>query len=209
METFNLTWVDGMGFFSGLIMLFGMFRRTMIPVRLSLVLGNIGFIAFGLLSGSVPTWATHLALLPLNTLRLYQVWHLIRTIRRQTTGGLHLEPLIPYMTETKVAAGTVLFKKGDVPDRMIIVRAGAIHLEEIDRHFGPGDVLGELAAFTPDGRRTATAVADGDCELYTLTNEALLQIYYQNPEFGLFLIRTIVARLIQNWEDAERRAVPV
>jgi len=207
MESFGLTWIDAIGFTSGIVMLFGMFRRTMIPIRLSLVLGNVGFIAFGLLSGSAPTWMTHMALLPLNTLRLYQVWALIQAIRADTEGTLKLDILLPYMQMTAVTDGTVLFNKGETPDRMIIVKSGTIRIEELDLTLGHGEILGELAAFTPEGKRTATAVAHGDCEIYTLTNEAMLQIYYQNPEFGLFLIRTIVARLMHNWQDAERRAL--
>lgn len=202
----QFTWVDAVGFTAGAVMLWGMFKRTMIPVRLSLVCGNIGFILFGLLAPSTPTLITHLCMLPLNALRLYQVWHLVQQIRHHEQSDFGLDLLVPYMTASREAAGAVLFRKGDEADRMIVIRQGRVRLEEMDVTFGPGDVLGEVAAFTPDGKRTATAVADTACRLYSLDNETLLQIYYQNPAFGLFLIHTVVHRLVANWRDAEDRA---
>ena len=34
----------------------------------------------------------------------------------------------------------------------------------------------------------------------------MVQLYYQNPQFGMYLIRIVVARLLANWQDAEARA---
>ena len=34
----------------------------------------------------------------------------------------------------------------------------------------------------------------------------MVQLYYQNPKFGMSLTRIIVARLLTNWPDAEARA---
>ncbi len=89
---------------------------------------------------------------------------------------------------------------------MIVIHSGSIVLEEIDVHCGPGDVLGEIAAFTPDNRRTCTAVCVTECELFTLSNDAMVQLFYQNPRFGMFLVRVIVQRLMKNWRDADARA---
>jgi hypothetical protein len=205
-EGLQLTWVDGVGFMAGGIMLWGMFKRTMIPVRLALVCGNIGFLMFGIFAPSYPTLITHLCLLPLNTLRLYQVWALVRDIRDAEQSDLSLDMLLPYMKASDVKAGTVLFRKDDAADRMIIIKEGTVLLEELGSTCGPGSVLGEVAAFTPDGLRTATAVAQTDCHIFSLDNELLIQIYYQNPAFGLYLIRTIVHRLLENWQAAEDRA---
>ena len=202
----EIDWADALGYAAGAIMLWGMFKRTMIPVRLSLVCGNIGFIVFGYFAPSEPTLVTHICLLPLNTLRLYQVWTLVREIRDAEQSDLRLDVLLPYMQPATAKPGEMLFSKGDKADRMIVIQDGRVRLEELDITCGPGDVFGEVAAFAPDGRRTLTAIAETDCRLYTLSNEAMLQIYYQNPKFGLFLIRTVVHRLLGNWQDAESRA---
>ena len=110
------------------------------------------------------------------------------------------------MKKERQPAGTVLFNIDDEPDRMIIIRSGRISLREIGVECGEGDVLGEIAAFTPDNRRTCTAVCESDCELYTLSNESMIQLFYQNPKFGMFLTRVIVQRLLDNWKKADERA---
>lgn len=206
LEGWQLNWVDAIGLIAGAVMLWGMFRKTMIPVRFSLVFGNVGFIMFGIFTPSYPTLITHMLLLPINAARLYQVWKLIKTIRDAEQSNLSLELLLPYMKASSLKAGQVLFRKDDKADCMIIIEQGTVLIEELGTTCGPNSVLGEVAAFTPDGRRTATAVAQSDCRIYSLDNDTLLQIYYQNPSFGLFLIRTIVHRLLENWQHAEDRA---
>ena len=205
----TIPWVDVVGYVGAAVTLWGMHRKTMIPLRLGAVGGNVGFLVFGLLAPSYPTLVLHALLLPLNLWRTLQMMRLIREIKEAAEGDYSLDPLLPYMDLLKVPAGDVLFKKGERPDRMIVIKEGAVHLEEIDVDCGPGDVLGEIAAFTPDNRRTCTGVCKTDCTLFTLGNDAMLQLYFQNPEFGMYLIRTIVGRLLANWENAESRAKAV
>lgn len=204
MET--VPWVDLIGYFGGGLTLWGMYRKTIIPLRLGAVGGNIGFVLFGFLVGSFPTLILHALLLPLNAFRTWQMILLVREIRDAMEGDHNLNALIPYMSQDHVSAGGVLFRKGDKPDRMIVIKDGTIHLEEVGVDCGPGDVLGEIAAFTPDNRRTCTAVCVTDCDLYTLTNDDMIQLYFQNPKFGMYLMRVIVSRLLANWENAEARA---
>ncbi len=202
-------WVDLIGYLGGGATLWGMFRKTIIPLRLGAIGGNVGFLIFGLLAPSYPTLALHALLLPLNAFRTWQMIRLVREIRAAAEGDNSLDALLPYMSEFKAPAGTVLFRKGEKPDRMIIIKTGTVHLEEVGVDCGPGDVLGEIAAFTPENRRTCTAVCAADCELYGLTNDDMLQLYYQNPRFGIYLMRIIVSRLLANWQDAESRAKTV
>ena len=201
----SVSYIDLIGYFGGGVTLWGMYLKTMIPLRVGSVCGNVGFITFGFLAGSYPTLILHALLLPLNTFRLIQMIRLIREIREASSEN-KLDPLIPYMKLKKEKAGTVLFSKGDVSDRMIVIKFGAIVLEEISVRCGAGDILGEIAAFTPESRRTCTAVCETECELYTLSNDAMIQLYYQNPRFGMFLIRIIVRRLLDNWQAADERA---
>ena len=180
--------------------------KTMIPLRVGALCGNLGFMAFGFFAGSYPTLVLHTLLLPLNGLRLAQMLRLVREIRDAAGESNSLDPLLPYMRQIKEKAGTVLFRINDAPDRMIVIKSDTIVLEEIDTRCGPGDVLGEIAVFTPDSRRTCTAVCETDCKLYALSNEAMIQLYYQNPRFGMFLVRIIVRRLLDNWQAADARS---
>jgi hypothetical protein len=34
----------------------------------------------------------------------------------------------------------------------------------------------------------------------------MIQLYYQNPKFGMYLMRVVVARLLDNWQNVEARA---
>ncbi|MCH8238142.1 MAG: cyclic nucleotide-binding domain-containing protein [Proteobacteria bacterium] len=201
-----VSYVDLIGYLGGTVTLWGLFQKTMIPLRVGAVIGNVGFMAFGLMVPSYPTLILHALLLPLNAYRMMQMIRLIREIRESAGQSNSLDPLIPYMKQEREPAGTVLFRIDDAPDRMIVIKSGTIRLEEIDVRCGAGDVLGEIAAFTPDNRRTCTAVCDTDCELFTLSNDAMIQLFHQNPRFGMFLTRVIVQRLLKNWQDADARA---
>jgi hypothetical protein len=199
-------WVDAIGYAGGAVTLWGFHQRTMIPLRLGAIGGNIGFLLFGILAASYPTLVLHAVLLPLNVTRLVQSQRLIREIQTASEGEGDLHALIPFMSERRFRAGHVLFRKGDEPDSMIVIADGTVRLDEIGVDCGPGDVLGEMAAFTPDNARTVTAVCASDVRLHVLANETMLQLFYQNPRFGLYLVRLIVHRLHGNWADAEERA---
>ncbi len=202
----GIPWIDIIGYWGGLVTLWGMNSKTMIKLRLGAIGGNVGFLAFGILVPSYPTLVLHAVLLPLNGWRMFQMMRLVREIRESAGQDNSLEALLPFMRNKKVKAGEVLFRKGDKPERMILIRSGQVRLEEIDHTCSPGDVLGEIGAFTPDNRRTCTAVCETDCELSTLENETMIQLFHQNPKFGIFLVRVIVQRLLNNWREADARA---
>ncbi|NQV43680.1 MAG: cyclic nucleotide-binding domain-containing protein [Rhodospirillales bacterium] len=209
MATETVLWVDLIGYFGGGLTLLGMYRKTIIPLRFGAIGGNVGFIIFGLLVPSYPTLVLHGVLLPLNAYRTWQMFRLIGEIREAAEGDNNLNALLPYMSEIRESAGSVLFKKGEKPDRMIVIKRGTIRLDEIGVDCGPGDILGEIAAFSPDNRRTCTAICATDCDLYSLGNDAMIQLYYQNPKFGMYLMRIVVGRLLANWQNAEARAKTV
>ena len=197
------SWVDVIGYAGGLMTLWSFHQRTMISLRIGAMVGNVAFLVFGILVPSYPTLVLHAVLLPLNAVRLFQSKKLIREIQTASTGDGTLNALIPFMSEKKHAAGDILFRKGDVPDCMILIVDGTVRLNEINADCGPGDVLGEIAAFTPDNARTCTAECISDVRLYRLANEMMLQLFYQNPRFGMYLVRLIVHRLQGNWTESE------
>ncbi|MBL4690768.1 MAG: cyclic nucleotide-binding domain-containing protein [Rhodospirillales bacterium] len=202
----SITYVDMVGYMGGLVTVWGLNQKTMIPLRAGAVIGNLVFLIFGFLAGSNPTFVVHALLLPLNTYRMLQMLRLVRDMRQSTGENNSLEPLVPFMKREREKAGTELFRLGDAPDRMILIKSGTIILKEIDVRCHEGEVLGEIAMFSPDGRRTCTAVCETDCELFTLSNTAMAQLFAQNPRFAMFLVRVIVQRLLDNWHEADARA---
>ncbi len=201
----TIPWVDVVGYVGGAVTLWAMHSKTMIPLRIGVISGNVGFLVFGLLAPSYPILLLHALVLPLNTLRLVQMVRLIRDMRDASSESEALAPVYPYRHRESARAGSVLFRKGDLPDRMVVIRTSTVLLEEIGTHVGPGEVLGEIGAFTPENRRTCTAVCESDCDLLALSNETMMQLYLQNPRFGLYLMRLIVRWLLENWRDALAR----
>jgi CRP-like cAMP-binding protein len=65
-----------------------------------------------------------------------------------------------------------------------------------------GDLLGEIGVLSPNNLRTDTAVCVEASELYTISQSQVLQLYFQNPEFGFFLIRLVTKRLLNNLGEA-------
>ena len=202
----GVTYVDMVGYFGGMVTVWGLNQKTMIPLRVGAVCGNLIFMAFGFLAGSNPTLVVHTLLLPLNAYRMYQMIRLVQEMRLSTDQDNPLAPLIPFMSRETEKAGAELFHLGDAPDRMILIKSGTVLLKEIDVRCVEGEVLGEIAMFAPDGRRTCTAVCETDCELFTLSNTAMVQLFAQNPRFAMFLVRVIVQRLLDNWHEADARA---
>ncbi len=200
-------WVELIGYAAAAVMLIATFRATIIPLRTVSLLGNAIFLVFGLLIGLWPLVLAHALMLPVNLWRLVEMRRLVRAIRAEHEGEAYgMEALLPYMRMSRVPEGTVLFRKGDKADGMYLIGTGTVRLVEIDHALSDGAMVGEIAFFTPERARTVTAVAASDCALYALSNEAMLQLYYQNPKFGLYLMRVIAERLQRNWDQAEARA---
>jgi CRP-like cAMP-binding protein len=66
-----------------------------------------------------------------------------------------------------------------------------------------------MALFTQDGTRTATARCRADCRLLAISYEQFEQLYYQNPQFGLYLVRLIVRRFEANLAQAKHSSPTV
>lgn len=190
---------------AGLLVLGGSFVKTMIPLRWLAVGSNVGFIVYAALMPSLPMLVLHVVLLPVNTWRAVQMVLLTRRVRAaaQQRQGLGLW-LRPYMRRHKYDAGAVLFRKGDLADRLYMLTSGRIELVEIDVTLEPGRVFGEIAFFSPDGRRTVTARCLEPCELLGIDESTVRQLYFQNPNFGFELIGLVAARLSEDVRRLEK-----
>ena len=172
------------------------FVKTMVQLRWLAVCSNFGFFVYGVLLGLPVVAMMHAILLPINMLRLRQMRKLTQNVRAAATGsdtsGVWLRP---YMKAKNRKKGEILFRKGDVADRMYLLASGRVEFVEIGVSIGPGVTFGELAFFVPHGRRTNTARCAEDCAVMSLHQETLRQIYYQNPSFGFELIGLVAGRL--------------
>jgi hypothetical protein len=172
--------------------------QTMVPLRVANMIGCAFFAGFGALTGTVTTFLLYLLLVPINAFRLRQMLVLIKKARSATQGDTSMEWLKPFMTERKYRKGDVLFKKDDAANEMLLTVTGKFLVKEIGVELPPGRLMGELGFLTPDNRRTATIECIENGHVLTITYEKLLEIYFQNPQFGYYFLVLTSQRLLEN-----------
>jgi len=178
------------------------FATRMIPLRYTAMFGNLAGLVYGLGSGSLSAIVEHGVNLPLNAARAREMQKLIVAVREAADTDLNIEWLKPFAHARRLKAGEMIFRKGDQASEAFIVTEGEIEIPEAGVHLRPGDLFGEMALFTHDGARLASAVCRTDVGLLYITYEEFEQHYFQNPEFGLYLVRLIVRRLERNHRRA-------
>ena len=183
------------------------FMKTIIPLRVVAIASNVVFISYALLGvyygifeKVFPIFVLHIALLPLNILRLYQIKQLMKKIREASASEDAVEYLIPYMKKETHAKGEVLFHKGDTADRIYFLQRGIVTIPEIHKHLTQGTVFGEVGVFTSYPVRSASAICDAESEIYSIHRDKVLELYYQNPKFG-FLIVNLLSRYVAESVD--------
>ena len=172
--------------------------RTMIPLRVSNMISNVFFMAFGALASDIRTFLLSLLLLPINAIRLRQMLNLVTKARNAVQGETSMEWLKPFMTQRKYRQGDVLCKKGDAANEMFLTVSGKFLVTEIGVELPPGSPMGELGFLTPDNRRTATIECTQAAQVLTITYDRLLELYFQNPQFGYYFLVLTSQRLLQN-----------
>ena len=132
--------------------------------------------------------------LRLDAARLRETNRLVAKVREASETDLKLEWLKPFMHPRLAKAGSRVFSKGDEAREAFVLVEGRIEIPEKSVRIEPGAIFGEMALFTANGRRTASAVCATDVRLLVITYEQFEQLYFQNPKFGLYLVRLIVRR---------------
>jgi CRP/FNR family cyclic AMP-dependent transcriptional regulator len=193
---------------AALLVFSSFFMKTMIPLRVVAITSNIAFVTYALLGlkygifGRVyPILVLHTSLLPLNVLRLREIKGLISAVNSASKSET-IEYLIPYMRSERHRRGETLFSKGDAADKLYLIEQGTIFMPELGKRLSDGAVFGEVGLFAPQSVRSLTAVCEDDCRLHVITKDKVLELYYQNPRFGFFLIR-MVSALVQETNASE------
>jgi hypothetical protein len=172
--------------------------RTIVPLRVAAIISDVFFIAYGVLANSITTFILYGLLLPINSVRLYQMVKLVRKARVSAQGDLSMDWLKPFMIRRAYRQGDVLFHKGDPANELFFTVTGALLVTELGIEIPPGRLVGELGFLSPDNRRTQTIECTEDGEVLTMTYDKLLELYFQSPEFGYYFLRLSSERLLQN-----------
>ena len=194
----NITLANMFALVGAIFLVATLLMQTIVALRVTNMVGCMFFAAFGALSGNVGTFILYLLFLPINAIRLRQMLNLIKRARVATEGDTSLEWLKPFMTERKYRRGDKLFKKDDAANEMFLTVTGKFLVKEINVEIPPGRLMGELGFLTPNQRRTATVECIEDGQVMTITYERLLEIYFQNPQFGYYFLVLTSQRLLEN-----------
>jgi len=183
----------GAGFYAATLLM-----RTMVPLRVFGIISALFFMAYGALAGAMSTFFMYLLLLPINSWRLFQMRSLVRKARVAAQGDLSMDWLKPFMNRRIYRRGDVLFRKGQLANEMFLTVTGKFLVREIGVELPPGRLMGELGFVTPNNKRTQTVECIENGEVLAITYDRLLEIYFDNPEFGYFFLRLASDRLLQN-----------
>jgi hypothetical protein len=194
----NITLANMFALVGAIFFVATLLTQTMVPLRVANMIGCAFFAAYGALAGTVTTFLLYLLLVPINAFRLRQMLVLVKKARSATQGDTSMEWLKPFMTERKYRKGDILMKKGDAANEMLLTVTGKFLVKEIGVELPPGRLMGELGFLTPDNRRTATIECIEDGHVLTIAYEKLLEIYFQNPQFGYYFLVLTSQSLLEN-----------
>lgn len=183
------------------LLLVSTFIPTIIWLRLVALAANVVIVLWGLLTTDYVIAVLGLALIAVNAWRLLEMRRLVSITRQATAASgapLTLDWLLPYMRPLAIPADTVLFHKDAPADAMYFVSHGRVRFEELGIEMGKGALFGEIGIFSHDKRRTATAKVIEDSSLLLISDEKVRELYFQNPEFGFFIVGLITRRLMED-----------
>jgi hypothetical protein len=199
----NINFANMLALIGAILYVATLMVRTIVPLRILGIISILFFIGYGVLAGAIATLLLYLLSLPINVIRLRQMLSLARKARVSAQGDLSMDWLRPFMTPKKYKKGDVLFHKGDVAKEMFLTVTGKFLVKEIGIELPPGRIMGELGFIDPNNKRTGTVESLENGEVLSITYDKLLELYFQNPEFGYYFLRLTTERLMQNISRSE------
>ena len=191
-------WDRDLGYLGALLTLGTYSMNTMNPLQVVALCANCLFIVYGYMAPVYPQLLLHGLLLPLNSLRLFQMLQLISKVRTASQGDLNMDWLRPFMSKRACKAREVIFRKGDISSAMFYTVSGSYRLSDIEQDVGLGQIIGEVGLIAPDNKRTLTFECIEDGEVLAISYDQVKQLYFQNPKFGFHLLQLVSQRLFQD-----------
>ena len=194
----HATWDELPGYLAACLVIASSLMRRMIPLRILTLVSTVFFLIYAYTKGQYPTLFLHAVLLPVNGIRLYQMFKLVRRVRRAAGTDHAMSSLKPYMKRRRCNVGDVLFRKGDVAHELHFIVSGGFRVTEIGLTLPPGQFVGELALLAPGGKRTQSLECVAEGELLTISYEHVTELCFQDPDFGFHFLQLTTSRLFQN-----------
>ena len=180
--------------------------RTMVRLRAITVMSNLFLLAGAVTAPHGALVLLYIILVPVNCVRLAEIMRVTRRVeeaaRRKDLSGLWLKP---YMKAKRLAAGTVVFRKGDPADALFLLMEGELEWVEIGTHQPRGELFGEISFFAPDRTRTLTGRCVTDCLVMRIRGDAFKELYFENPKFAFHVSELIAERLITDVRQLQHK----
>jgi hypothetical protein len=192
------TTANVMGITGAFFHIVSMSMRFVVPLRITGIASASFLLLAAILSGGPQGVIIYGLLIPLHSFRLYQMLKLVKKARVSAQGDLSLDWLKPFMTRRKYRKNDVLFRKGDPAKEMLFIVTGKLLVKEMGVELPAGGIVGELGFLSPSNRRTQSVECVEDGDVMTITYDKLLELYFENPEFGYYFLRLSSERLMQN-----------
>lgn len=177
---------------------------------------RVSFAVIGILGAGYGAWAqnggvvvAYVIIVAIQIARTFALAKLVESAKQSGETDVSLDWLVSSMTPQQFSAGETLFRSGDRSDAMFVIKAGTIRLVEFNAALGPGQMLGEIGIFSPEGKRTASAVCETNVELLHLSAQRVFELFAQQPAFGFQLMQLIIRRMNERVQAhmAEQREI--
>jgi CRP/FNR family cyclic AMP-dependent transcriptional regulator len=193
-----MSFPESLGYLALLLLVVGFAVKTIVALRALAMGASVALIGYGVFAERYEVAAIGLVMASVNLWRLMEMRRLVGAVRSAIGSPLTVDWLLPYMRPVDIPAGHVLFTKGDKADAMYFVSSGRVRIEGLSHELTKGSIFGEIGIFSEDQRRTATARCVEPCSLLLIDADRVRELYYQNPQFGFYLVGLVTERLMQN-----------
>ncbi|MEM7599011.1 MAG: cyclic nucleotide-binding domain-containing protein [Pseudomonadota bacterium] len=191
--------IEAVGWIAVLFKIATFSMNSMIPLRLLVLASSVCFIVYSFVLQIWPLLAIELILLVMNAYRLYQIIALRRLVTHMTDES---EPdfsaAMAYGKKREIAAGDVIFSKGDAVDSLYYLAEGLVEIEGQQVTVSPGKIFGEMAFFNSSAERSATVRCVEDTVVYELNEKRFTRLQYEDPKFAMSVMRLVTKRLVAN-----------
>ena len=195
----GLYWIEAIGWLASLLTIATYSMNSMIPLRILAIGSSVCFVIYAFILQLWPLLLMELILLPINCFRFWQILTLRGRLQRAADENTSDFSVIrTYGQKRTIPAGTRIFERGDPVDSLFFVASGRVLIEEVGAEILPGDIFGEIAFFTDAATRTATARTVEQAEVYEIDRKRFMRLQFEDPSFGMSVMRTVTRRLAAN-----------
>lgn len=197
-------WIEAIGWLASAITIATYAMNTMISLRVLALASSVLFVAYAFMLQLWPLMVMEAVLLPINCFRLWQIVALRNRLSTMTDDDKpDFSVVRRYGKKRRFEAGNLVFKHGDAADKFYLLAEGRVLIEEYDTELSVGDIFGEIAFFTVSATRTASARCIEDALVYELDKERFMRLQFEDPSFGLAVMRIVTSRLIANGAQSQ------